>query len=227
VAVPIRFFDDIPLVEGRIDGRPGLLALDTGNGGTTVVQHHWAARQGLAEKLKAGIETVSYGQGGASRNWVSRGRSLELAGVQLPAPLLRYAEDKAGAFSSITEAANIGTEVLSHFVLELDYHHQRIWFDHRPGAFQPTPFSRAGLRAVKTGPELIEAVVVTPGGPAAEAGLVQGDKIVAVDGEPVDRLSGYDFNRKMVQAPGTVLRLTVRRDGGVRELLVTLRELLP
>jgi len=45
-----------------------------------VVQHVWAEQTGLAEKLKRGIEMVSFGSGGATRNWASRIADFELAG---------------------------------------------------------------------------------------------------------------------------------------------------
>ena len=50
-AVPITFDDDMPLLEGRIDGVTGLIALDTGNSSTMVVQSVWARKHGLAERL--------------------------------------------------------------------------------------------------------------------------------------------------------------------------------
>src|SRR2546430_1871052 len=97
-AVPITFDDDMPSLEGRIDGVTGLIALDTGNSSTMVVQSVWARKHGLAERLKRGIETVSYG--GASRNWASRIATLEIGDTVLKRSIVRYAEDKVGAFSS-------------------------------------------------------------------------------------------------------------------------------
>ena len=117
--MPITFDDDMPSLEGRIDGVTGLIALDTGNSSTMVVQSVWARKHGLAERLKRGIETVSYG--GASRNWASRIATLEIGDTVLKRSIVRYAEDKVGAFSSRTEAANIGTDTLANFVLDFDY----------------------------------------------------------------------------------------------------------
>ena len=102
VPVPIMFDDDQPLLQGRIDGVSGLIGLDTGNGSTLVVQPVWARSNGLADTLKRGVETVSYGSGGASANWVSRVLSVEVGGVELRNQIVRYAEDRSGAFSSRT-----------------------------------------------------------------------------------------------------------------------------
>jgi hypothetical protein len=144
----------------------------------------------------------------------------------LPRPILRYAEDKAGAFASRTEAANIGTEALAHFVLDIDYGRNVIWFEHQPGYQQPA-FSRIGLRAIKTQPKSFKVTVVAAGAPAALAGITADDEITAVDGVPAEDLSGRDLNRKMTQAAGTELRLSLLRGGVAREQLLKLVELLP
>lgn len=225
-AVPISFDDDMPLIEGRINGIPGLIALDTGNSGTTVVQQVWARRHGLAERLKRGVETVSFGAGGASTNWASRIDSLEIGGVVLPKPYARYAEDSAGAFSSRTEAANIGTDALANFVLDIDYARGVIWFEHRPG-YVSLPFNRSGLRAVKDEPGAFRVAVVSVGSPAAAAGLMRGDLIVAVDGVAAARMSGHELRDKLIQPVGTQLSLTVRRADDQREVKLTLAEMLP
>jgi len=62
---------------------------------------------------------------------------------------------------------------------------------------------------------------ITPGGPAEKAGVRPGDVIVAVDGRPVaepDELIVAIRSR----AVGETVTLTIRRDGGEREVKVTL-----
>lgn len=232
-AVPMSFDDDMPLVRGRIDGEPGLLALDTGNGGSTVVQGVWARRHGLADRLRRGIETVSYGAGGASRNWVGRLATLQIGDdakrrgdLVLAHRAGRIADDTAGSFSSITEAANVGTDVLANFVVDVDYAAETIRFDRRPGVAAPA-YNRSGLRATKDDPAAFDVALVTPGSPAAEAGLAKGDRIVAVDGVDALRMSGRDLAAKTVQAPGSVVELDVRRGDAGFKVRLTLRELLP
>lgn len=224
--VTMAFDDDMPLVDVRIEGRPGLAALDTGNAGTAVIQAEWARRNGLAEAMKRGLETVSYGAGGESRNWASRLGTIEIAGRTLEHQLGRYAQDSAGSFSSITEAANFGTDVLANFALDFDYRRETIWFDPRPGRAAP-PFGRTGLRAYKDDASAFVVALVGPGSPAAEAGLKKGDRIVAIDGVPAERLSGRDLFAKSTQPPGTVVVFDVADGAATRRASVTLRELLP
>jgi predicted aspartyl protease len=224
--VPIVFDDDMPLLEGRIAGRPGLMALDTGNAGSMVVQAVWARENGLAESMKGGLELVSFGAGGESRNWASRIDSLQIGGHEIAHPVARYAEDRAGSFSSITEAANIGTDVLANFALDIDYSRRTIWFERQPG-YTPPPFSRSGLRAYKEEPSAFTVALVTPGSPAAEAGLAKGDRIVSVDGVDATRLSGNDLWHKHVQPAGTSVTYGVARGNEVQRVAVVLREMLP
>lgn len=222
----VRFDDDIPLVDGRLDGHDGVFALDTGNSAAMLVQHRWAERVGIADRYKAGVETASFGAGGVSRNWVSRAERFEIGGAVLPRPITRYAEDQRGAFASRTEAGNIGTDVLAHFVIDFDY--RKGLMSWKPVAgYVPPPFNRAGLRAMKDRPEDFIVVVAAKGSPADAAGVQAKDRIVAIDGRSASTLSGDDYAKTFAQPPGTVVNLTLMRDGRTIDTTVTLRELLP
>src|SRR5205807_5021631 len=140
----------------------------------------------------AGSETVSYGAGGASRNWASRIATLEICDTVLKRSIVRYAEDKVGAFSSRTEAANIGTDTLANFVLEFDYGNGVIWFTHEPG-YVSLPFNRAGLRAIKESPESFRVTLVLRSSPASEAGIARDDQIMAIDGIQATQMSGREL----------------------------------
>ena len=63
-----------------------------------------------------------------------------------------------------------------------------------------------------------------PGGPAAKAGIVPGDVVLAVDGHPIS--NGADLAAKIgSMAPGTTVQISIFRDGGERTIPVTLVEL--
>ena len=65
---------------------------------------------------------------------------------------------------------------------------------------------------------------VTPDGPAARAGLAQGDVITELNGARVD--DSREFRLKISQlAPGSAIRLKFLRDGNPREVNITLGEL--
>ena len=62
---------------------------------------------------------------------------------------------------------------------------------------------------------------VHPEGPAQQAGLKHGDEVVTVNGASVTGMT-YEQVVKMVRGEaGTVVKLGVKREGGVREIAIT------
>ena len=61
-ALPISFYDDIPLVPATLEGHPGIFAIDTGNSGSLVVQHVWADKVGLTDRQTHRPAELSGGQ---------------------------------------------------------------------------------------------------------------------------------------------------------------------
>jgi hypothetical protein len=227
VPVAITFTDDQPILSAKINGMSGDNGLDTGNSGSLVVQGRWARSHGLAQQMRKGLLTAGFGAGGVSKNWASR-TDLELAGITFRHIAAHYSEDVAGAFSSRTEAGNIGNEIYEHFILSFDYGRGTVWFD--PAHPQPQRqyvYSRAGISVYKESPDAFTVASVLPRGPAAEAGIETGDLIVAVNGMPATVLSGWDFRRMVREPSGTKVGLGFTRNGQKRSTTVTLRELLP
>jgi hypothetical protein len=224
-AVPIFFSDDEPLLVARIDGFPGDVGLDTGNSGSLIVQGIWADAHGLKPQMMRGFPSLGFGMGGASANWSSRA-DFEIAGQFFPRIVAHYSADKRGAFSSRTESGNVGNEILASFALDFDYGHGQIWFE---AVTTPVshPFNRAGVTVIKERAEAFKVVAVAAGTPAADAGLLVNDEIVAVDGTPSKLLSGWDFRRAIRRPPQTRLPLSIVRAGSPRSVVVKLRELLP
>jgi hypothetical protein len=223
--VPLTFDDDIPLVDASLDGHPGVFALDTGNANTIFVQREWAEKVGLATRMRAGLETASFGAGGVSRNWASRLGPFEIGGATLDHQIGRYAEDRRGAFASRTEAGNVGTDVLANFVVDFDYRRGLMAWRY-VGAAEP-PFSRSGVRALKDRPEDFLVITVADGSPAAEAGVQAKDRLVALNGRPAAQLSGADLLDAFQQAPGTPVRVRVARGEQRIDATIVLREMLP
>ena len=76
--------------------------------------------------------------------------------------------------------------------------------------------------AARSGAKGVAVAKVTPGLPAAAAGLRPGDVIVAVDGKPVTSAPQL-VNRLDEHKVGDTIRLTVQRDGKPAELTATLK----
>lgn len=85
---------------------------------------------------------------------------------------------------------------------------------------------RLGIRADNVGPEgipgrasMVRVTRVDPGGPAAVAGLVEGDLILAVDDQPVTRVSEVAYLTQL-RGVGANIDLTVKRGEAPAEHLV-------
>jgi Aspartyl protease len=128
----ISFNDDMPLTEGTLDGQRGLIAIDTGNAASTVIQGVWASRNGMAAQLKLGRAISSYGTGGESKNWISSGHALSIQDTKVSNQDFRYAEDKKGSFSSRTEAANAGHDLLQGYIVTFDYARSQMCLEASP-----------------------------------------------------------------------------------------------
>ena len=224
-AVPIFFTDDQPLFDAKIANVTGQIALDTGNSGTLIVQGAWADEHGLQRQMMSGFPSLGYGMGGASQSWSSR-VDLEVGGAQFRGVVGHYSKDQRGAFSSRTEAGNVGNDILANFVLEFDYAHNQVWFEPAPGHVAWV-FDRAGLSFFKENGDAFKISAVAAGTPAAEAGLRTNDIVTAVDGKPASQISGWDLRRSMRAPPGTKVALSLIREGQPLSVAVTLRELLP
>jgi carboxyl-terminal processing protease len=71
-------------------------------------------------------------------------------------------------------------------------------------------FSESGLRVVDVPDE----------GPAHEAGLEEGDRIVSVNGDPVRTLNMVEIVERLRGPIGSTVRLEIVRDGEIEEIEV-------
>jgi carboxyl-terminal processing protease len=82
-------------------------------------------------------------------------------------------------------------------------------------------FGGIGLEVTDNG-GLLQVISPIDGTPAAEAGLLPGDLITAVDGKTVQGLSLNDAVSEMRGSPNTMVRLIVKREGVPDPITVTL-----
>jgi len=225
-AIPLRFTDDMPLASARQDGHAGMFGIDTGNAGYVLTFPQWANRNGVAAHYAAGLPIPTGGVGGLFIAHVAHAKELMLGQQRLDNIVAMLTRDDAGATGNPSEAGNIGQDVLSRFNVHFDYRRQQMVL--MPRAKAPDwHYGMAGFRADKKQdhPDRFDVINVMPGSPAQQAGLKQGDAIVAANGKPAASLSFGTLRDMSTHLPeGMPLSLKLA-DGRVLEMKV--RDLAP
>jgi len=224
--VPLRFTDDMPLVQAQLDGHSGMFGIDTGNAGYTLTFPQWATRNGIAARYEAGLPIPTGGVGGLFTAHVAHAKELVLGTQRLDSLTAMLTRTDAGATGNPSEAGNIGQDVLARFNVHFDYRRQQMVLLPR----HPAPvwhYGMAGFRAEKSKdhPDRYNVIAVMPGSPAEQAGLKKGDAIMAANGTSSADLSFAGLREMSMHLPdGTPLSLKLA-DG--RELKMEMRDLAP
>jgi len=119
-------------------------------------------------------------------------------------------------------AGNVGRSILRQFNVTFDAMRGAMYLEKNANWGKPVIFNRAGIVVdpVEGGQKVM---TVLPGGPAESAGIAVGDLITRIDGcPPADDINDPAF----LQAVGTRVALTVKRGDALRDVQVTLKELL-
>lgn len=224
--VPFVFDHHVPQVAGALDGVPGEFQIDTGARDELTLTSPFVAKHGLRAKYSKGIEgIVGWGVGGPSRGFTTRAGRLELGSVIIESPIVTLSTQEKGSFATLEMAGNVGSGTLKHFIVTFDYTKQIMYLAAVAGV-PSDGFDRAGLWLNRNGNDFVVAGV-TPGAPAAEAGILEGDRITAVDGVAAKDVFLPDLRQRLKRdAPGTTVSLTVARNGTTQDIAVTLRELI-
>lgn len=222
-AIPFRFQDDMPMVEARADGYPGLFGTDTGNSGSLILFGRYLDRNGFFARYRGGFTILGHGTGGTNTGRPETLRAFTIGDHHLSDVPSDFTQMKSGSFSSWTEAGNIGYDVLSHFVPTFDYAHETLYLETstHPAAVLT---NRAGLWVTKNGPGAFEVTIVRPDGPAARAGIAAGDRITIINGVAAPGLSRADLVDLVSGASGKPLRLRVQHAAKERDVTLVLRQ---
>lgn len=228
VVVPFKFNEHIPQVEGAIDGIAGAFDIDTGSRASVDLLGPFVEEHGLRARYAPKLEGVAgWGVGGPARAQFTRAGSLRLGGLEVSRPLIELTLQTKGTFSGKYVAGNVGGALLSRFNVTFDYSRQQLIFERHSGSDQPMPFDRAGawFNLAAGAPPTFEVIDVYAGSAAADAGLRQGDRIVAVDGKTPAELPLPALRERLRSAPpGTRVRLTVDRAGQRSDIVVVLKD---
>jgi gag-polyprotein putative aspartyl protease/PDZ domain len=222
-AVGVRFEGDgnALLVRASIGEASGWFELDSGNEFGTMVHTGFTVTNNLVKVL--GAHFLAYNgrglAGPSPQAYLSRVNSMRIGEVPVPSFVGRFSTDPSDKNNL---AGLIGQDILSHFTEVFDCMRGQVYFEATKESAQPEVFNRAGL-VFDTGDHGLQVMTVLPDSPGAQAGVENGDVIIAIDGKtPEDDINQPAF----LQPPGTQIQLTVQHGTKTRAVTMTLRDVL-
>ena len=226
-AVRLSFDDTTPEVEATLDGLSGIFLVDSGSSFEVALTSPFVAAHGLTKRYAASAGVAAgQGLGGETYAGLARGTTLSIGSATLAGPVLQLSNDRAGTLASKNYAGIIGIDALKRFAVSFDYAHRVMYLEVRPASRRPQPYDRTGMTVDKNDARSFSVSGVLSGGPAAQAGLHEGDSIVAIDGVPA---VAVDTERWWVLAhgpPGSVVDLILLRGNTRSTHTLKLRDLI-
>ncbi len=230
--IPVEVIAAEPFIEAAIEQPhagtiPGRFKLDTGSTDVAGLNLNYHEGSGVLAPGQATIPVPGVAVGGETTGILYRIDAFRIGPYSTASPVIGATLESAG-FENRADAGTIGGAVLRQFTLTLDYPRSRILLEPNGAYGQPTGEDLSGLWPVSHGEDFSVAMArfVIPDSPAARAGVLVDDLILAVDGVPVSelRLSGvFDLLRS---GAGSTRVLRIDRDGEILEIPVRLEPLL-
>ena len=227
VIVPFELPRQIPVVDAELDGMRGKFGVDTGARSSLLLYTPFVEHNHLKEKYSAHLEGVTgWGIGGPVRSLLARAKELRIGKIVVRDPVVRLSTQKQGLTTSSAMAGLIGPDILSQFDVTFDYSRSRIIFEKNSQYGRRDSYDRAGLWMGQNGEHFV-AIDVIAGGPAAAAGVQQGDTILAIDGTDTAKLVLPDVREKIRrEAVGTEMTLLLDSAGTRHSVVFKLRNLV-
>ena len=223
---PLVFVDKLPVVPAAVDGIAGKFEIDTGSSAALVLQRRFVEQHGFEARHFGGLRMKSGGVDGIFETIIVRVDRFSIANAEIERPAAEFPEQGRSG-SPLTEVdGSIGYQILRQFVITFDYSRGEAWFKRSSAFGTKTVQWKTGFQAAKVSGPDFRVVTVLPDSPAAAAGIKAGDLITEVDGRPATSVGQAEFGDLMRRPDGTIVRLSVVRDGRSRSVALTLEELL-
>ena len=163
-------------------------------------------------KLLSPIQRASSATSQDEQVLILSGKSLQVGRFIIKNPVVRLSKVTSGVEANPDQDGVIGGELLRRFKVTLDYSRNRLMLEPNAHFDEPIKTDLSGADIIADGPGFKTFTIqgVVPNSPAAEAGLVEGDVITAIDGRPAAGFTLDQINMMFKQA-GSAYTLTIRR----------------
>jgi hypothetical protein len=207
------------------------MLLDTGTNMTAISSHAWQTLPSswMPTSLLEGLQS----SGGPPVSLIACVPELQLGAIEVREtvlhdhPLRVIMPAHAGIFADPAFAGILGGDILEHFEVTLDLQHDSMYL--KPDrTFQPDAyeFVTIGIQFFKSNASAFSVEAVWKHSPAEEAGVVIGDRIVAVNGLSAADLGLQAFVDQLHGPVGTPIVMEIERPTGKIVLNLKTRRLV-
>jgi predicted aspartyl protease len=207
------------------------MLLDTGTNMTALSSHAWHTLPSSWKptSLIEGLQS----SGGPPGSLIACVPALQLGGIEVKETVLRdhplrvIMTSRAGIFADPAFAGILGGDILERFEVTLDLQHDSMYL--KPDrTFQPDAyeFVTIGIQFFKSSADAFSVEAVWKHSPAEEAGVVVGDRIVAVNGHSAADLDLQAFVDQLHGPAGTPIVIEIERAAGKIVLNLKTRQLV-
>ncbi len=210
-----------------VDGKyQSLWSLDLGSYHSSI-HYPFAEKHGLLDRN--GVEIVSQGMSGLSRELNIQFNCLQIDRFQLDRPLLAIPVEKGVGATALGEVGgNLGNSTLSHFHLFLNYPEQKIIMEKGQSYNLVSPRDKSGLIIGRSENNQPMISYISTNSPADKAGLVAGDIIVELAGQAIGPDHPVLPLRDILRGPaGSEIVIHVQRNGQTLVSHIVLEDLYP
>jgi hypothetical protein len=219
---------NIPVVDGKIDGQPARLGLDTGARTSIVLYAGFIAEHHVRERYQPKYSGITgWGIGGPIRTDLARIGSVTLGHSEIASPVARFTLMKTGLTAGNTLSAIVGPGILHRFVVYLDLPRDRVILEPTSDLSKPDVYDRSGMWIGQKDSDAFVVLDVMSASPAAAAGFAVGDEIVQVGDVSARKLLLPEVRERFRTEPdGTVIFMKTHRDGKSVDRRLVLRDFL-
>jgi predicted aspartyl protease len=229
--IPFKLEGGTPFVKVRIEveGRKpaaGLVLIDTGSTGAVLLNTPFVNKRKFLSAGQTFLDRSVRGASGQARVLVGRAQSLQLGSFRINRPITVFSQAKSGATADSSYDGNIGGDVLRRFKVILDYSRRRMILEPNAALDDSFEYDMSGIVLTAEGRDYRTFKIdrIFKGTPAAEAGLREGDEIVAVDGAQTTGFT-LDQLQSMFRQEGREYLLSVKRAEAMVQTKIKLRRL--
>jgi membrane-associated protease RseP (regulator of RpoE activity) len=225
--IGLLFAGKTPVIAAAVDGIAGRFEFDIGASNALVLQRKFVERSGVSVRHPSTLRMKVGGIDGVFEIAATRLDGLRIGNNTIERPAAELPLNGSSGLPIAGIDGSIGYKILRQFTITLDYARSELWLEPSAAFGAKTIQWKTGFQAIKAEGPGFRVIHVASNTPAAGAGIKVGDVITEIDGRPAASIGQAQFGDLTRGPDGTVVRLSLLRDGNSRRAKLTLKELAP